>query len=329
MHKSEYSFEDLLSVDLPKDGDENISRKLSLQQVERLAFIDYRVYYLGDISRQDIGDEFKITDSAASGDLKLYREFRPENITIDGKTKKNTLTHDTFHPLIKIKPSIALDFLVNGFSRSALIKKRGIIDSDVCNILHEKLNSSFVACITRAIKNKTGVLIKYFSNNSENREERIVYPVAVFDVDDAWYFRALDATSGSESLDFKSFKFSRLINAAPTGDDMGANFFQDLTFDAEWNTYLPIDLCIHPKLEEKSREMLSLEYGFKEDCMSIQCRLAFLFFFEKKMKIDTRDIEEILSDQDNNKIYFNFYIKNMYFVKMIKDNAKRMRGPIL
>lgn len=327
MYQDEFSFDALLEFEMPKNGDEKAPKTLSLQQVERLAFIDYRVYYLGDISRQDIGDEFKITDSAASGDLKLYKELRPDNTFIDGKTKKNSLKLETYKPLIKIQPSIALDFLVNGFSRSALIKRKSIVDSDVCYIIHESINSSFVSFITRAINNNTGVFIKYFSNNSENHEIRTVYPVAIFDVDESWYFRALDATSGAESLSFKSFKFSRLIDVLPADDDLIKNFLQDLAFDAEWNTYLPIELGLHPKLNEKNKKMLSLEYGIENECLFIQCRLAFAFYLEKKMKIDTRSIDIIESDPENK--YFNFYMKNVSLVNMIKENAKKMRGPIL
>ena len=67
-------------------------------QRDRLAFIELRVRFVGEIRRQDLVDRFAIQSAAATRDLALYRELAPGNIDYDSKGKTYVLGDD-FHSL--------------------------------------------------------------------------------------------------------------------------------------------------------------------------------------------------------------------------------------
>ena len=60
---------------------------LSQLQRERLAYIDFRLYFFGEIGRPDLIERFGVAPAGATRDLALYREIAPNNITFDGSDK--------------------------------------------------------------------------------------------------------------------------------------------------------------------------------------------------------------------------------------------------
>ena len=60
---------------------------LSHAQRERLAYIDFRLYFFGEIGRPDLIDRFGVAPAGATRDLALYREIAPQNIEFDGSNK--------------------------------------------------------------------------------------------------------------------------------------------------------------------------------------------------------------------------------------------------
>ena len=49
-------------------------------QRNRLAFVELRVRFIGDIRRQDLVSRFGIQSAAATRDLAIYKELAPGNI---------------------------------------------------------------------------------------------------------------------------------------------------------------------------------------------------------------------------------------------------------
>ena len=60
---------------------------LSHAQRERLAYIDFRLYFCGEIGRPDLASRFGVAPAGATRDLALYREIAPQNIEFDGSNK--------------------------------------------------------------------------------------------------------------------------------------------------------------------------------------------------------------------------------------------------
>ena len=64
--------------------------KLGQAQRERLAHIDFRLWFLGEVSRADICARFGVAPAGATRDLALYREAVPGNIAFNGRPRKMT-----------------------------------------------------------------------------------------------------------------------------------------------------------------------------------------------------------------------------------------------
>ena len=72
----------------------------SLAQRERLAYIEFRLFFLGDIRRQDLMERFSIAPAAATRDFTLYREQCPDNIDFEG-SRKTYILGKAFKPIFE------------------------------------------------------------------------------------------------------------------------------------------------------------------------------------------------------------------------------------
>ena len=61
--------------------------ELTQPQRDRLAFLELRLQYVGEVGRQDLVARFDIQSAAASRDLAEYRAFAPRNLEYDPKGK--------------------------------------------------------------------------------------------------------------------------------------------------------------------------------------------------------------------------------------------------
>lgn len=87
---------------------------LSLVQRDRLAYIDFRLYFFGEIGRPDLIERFGVAPAGATRDLALYREIVPHNITFDGSNKIYRIGQE-FSPLFEHASLRILSALSLGF----------------------------------------------------------------------------------------------------------------------------------------------------------------------------------------------------------------------
>jgi hypothetical protein len=128
---------------------------LSRAQRERLAYIDFRLYFFGEIGRPDLIDRFGVAPAGATRDLALYRELAPQNITFDGSRKIYRIGQN-YSPLFAHAPQRVLTALAQGFgdgvngpkqslqpllpceSPTALSSPRMEVLAPVCRAIHAK-----------------------------------------------------------------------------------------------------------------------------------------------------------------------------------------------
>src|SRR5690606_19674999 len=87
---------------------------LTQPQRDRLAFVELRVRFIGDIRRQDLVSRFGIQSAAATRDLAVYKELAPGNIDYDTKAKYYVLG-EHFKPVFDFQPERVLAWLTQGF----------------------------------------------------------------------------------------------------------------------------------------------------------------------------------------------------------------------
>ncbi|WP_243403132.1 hypothetical protein [Serratia marcescens] len=80
---------------------------LSRAQRERLAYVDFRLKFFGEIDCPNLIERFGVDPAGATRDLALYREIAPQNITFDSSNKIYRIGQ-AFSPLFDHAPQLVL-----------------------------------------------------------------------------------------------------------------------------------------------------------------------------------------------------------------------------
>lgn len=285
----------------------------------RLAYVDFKLFFTGQVSRADLKGAFGIAEAAASRVLTEYSKLRPNNKT----QKTNTIIRDTFVPLVDFDSELALGMLANGFNSNKL--------SGVTELSYEKigkipnqLNLNEVAMITRAISGKYSISCNYLSENSVNHEERTLVPLAIMYDGTSWMFRAFDR-SETRDRKFKNFHFARVRNVVEELDSRAAKQKENeaLSQDEHWNLRLPLILKLHDSLSEKGRQQARTDFGIPEgkDEIYVTERAAFRWIVEKKWYIDSRTDAQKLDDNNKGiKRFYKFELANLDMVLQMENS---------
>ncbi|WP_368907426.1 WYL domain-containing protein [Serratia marcescens] len=292
---------------------EELVEQTSLQQAERLAYIDFKIRYLGSVSRGEIIEEFKIGQAAASGDLKLYKKFREDNAYRDNATKKTVIKTESYSPLVKLDVHTALNFIHHGFCRNELMEIKSMLPLAVIDprMSPDTLNEDDVAAVTRAITSKSGLSCGYYSASSGDHHDRLLFPTALFVDRKYWYFRAYDRSPNAEKAGFKNFKLARLKDAWWCPEEKPF-LDEDFYHDSAWHTLLPLQLVVHEDRKEAGKS-LEREFGLTDGRVTLTCQAALAYFVRRNWRIDVGNDE---------KGYFNFRLENSDGLRQVGSAAE-------
>lgn len=292
---------------------EVLAEATSLTQAERLAYIDLKIRYLGEIARADIMSEFKIASAAASKDLNLYRELKPHNSEIDTKSKRTILKEKSYTPLVRISAHTALNLIQHGFCRTELMTKRPMLSVETIDPAYQpnRLKEDQVSTVTKAINKNCGIKCTYGSKSGDHRI-RVLFPTALFMDRKNWYFRAYDRNEEKPNESgFKNFKLSRIFNVSLAGELL-PNINEKMISDIEWNTDLTFIVKFKDGLSQKDIDEISREFCINDKVHSITCKAALALYVKENWKID------LTSSSSNFSLYY-FDLLNADTVKKTKS----------
>ena len=157
-----------------------IQRLKSLSQPlrERMAYIDFRLYFFGEVGRPDLCSRFGVAPAGATRDLAMYREIAPQNITFDGSSKIYRIGKE-FSPLFDHASQRVLSALSLGFGDGVNDHSQPMLPCESPAVLSSP-RMDVLAPICRAIHAKRPVAIRYHSM-SNGKSERVIIPFALVD----------------------------------------------------------------------------------------------------------------------------------------------------
>ena len=153
--------------------------ELAHPQRDRLAYIELRLWFIGEVRRQDLTDRFAIRSAAATRDLALYRDLAPDNIAFDSSSKIYR-TGRAFAPLFDFPVERVLSWVAEGFGDGEPLSSRTGIACAVPRRLAQP-NLDTLAAVTRAISQGCPLRITYHSVSS-GRSRREIIPHALIAV---------------------------------------------------------------------------------------------------------------------------------------------------
>lgn len=263
--------------DTPSLRRESMLAELTRTQRERLSHLDFRLYFLGELRRSDVGDRFGTGPAAATRDIALYREIAPENLALDNSDKVYRPTAD-FIPLFEHSPLRMLTALSQGFGEGIDERLQPLVRCEIPLALSLP-KMSVLAPITRAIHRGKAVRLAYTSVESGHTERELV-PLALVDIGIRWHVRAFDRRHG----EFRDFVFTRM--AEPTVlEDGPVKREETAEFDVQWSRIIDLEFVPHPK--HPRPEIVRMDYEIPADgVLSVRVRAANAGYMLRRWTID-------------------------------------------
>lgn len=245
-------------------------------QRDRLAFIEFRLWFLGDVSRKDLMERFSIAPAVATRDLAAYRELSSGNIAFDGR-RKIYVFGEHFSPLFEHQSERVLSVLSRGYGGGSNERSEGYLPCELPFRLNRP-SLPVLAVISRAIHQGKVVGVTYHSRNKEPSERDIV-PFAIVDSGIRWHVRAFDR----RSKEFRDLVITRIedpilrdgeVVAAEEGGDQ----------DDQWTRRIRLQLVPHPN--HKRPEVVALDLGMKDGGLEVYTRAAIAGYILQMWNVD-------------------------------------------
>jgi len=237
--------------------------ELTQPQRDRLAFIELRIRFVGEIRRQDLVARFGIQSAAATRDLALYKELAPGNIDYDAKGKTYVLGED-FRPVFDYPAERILSWLTQGFGDGEPLRLKTWVPSEIPSRLTQP-DLDVLASVTRAIYQEYALAIEYYSV-ANGKSDRKIVPFALVDNGQRWHVRAFDRGTGK----FMDFVLTRIKNPHPLKDQPGPHERGDQ--DIQWTRIVELELVPHP--DQPHPEVTEMDYGMQDGVLRIKLRAA-------------------------------------------------------
>jgi len=259
---------------------------LSLAQRERLAYIDFRLYFFGEIGRPDLIERFGVAPAGATRDLALYREIASQNITFDGSNKIYRIGQ-AFSPLFDHASQRVLSALALGFGDGVDGAQQPLLPCESPTALSNP-RMDVLAPVCRAIHAKRPVAIRYHSMSS-GESERVIVPFALVDTGLRWHVRAFDRKSG----EFRDFVVTRI--EAPTLLDEEPQANERPNNDIQWMRIVELDFVPPPRLERP--EIIKMDYGMTDGSIRMRVRAAVAGYMLLRWSVDCSPDHRLKEEQ--------------------------------
>lgn len=248
---------------------------IAYAQKERLAFIEVRSYFFGDLTRAQIEARFGIKPAASARDLIAYRELAASNLRYNAALRCYQPTPH-FQPLFAHSASHVLNWFRSGVGDGQELPSARAIPCESAPDFVQP-NMEVLATITRAIVAGQVLQINYLSLTSGRSTKRLA-PLALADAGFRWHLRAYD----QEKNRFSDFVLTRIESAQPTPDTIPDA--QKLICDAQWNHMVTLQLVPHPGLAHPAA--IATDYGMHQGQLTLSIRAPLVGYALKRWNAD-------------------------------------------
>lgn len=258
---------------------------LSQPQRERLLYIDFRLYFMGEIGRPELMERFGVAPAGATRDLGLYRELAPHNLTFDGSAKVYRMA-EGFVPLFEHPRQRVLSVLAQGFGEGQSPGLPLLPCESPTMLSAPKME--VLAPICRAIYSKRPVAMGYHSMSS-GATQRVIVPFALVDTGLRWHARAFDRKSG----EFRDFVLTRM--ESPCVLDEKAQPHERADHDVQWTRIVELDLIAHPRL--KHPNIIRMDYAMTGPSLKLRVRAAVAGYMLQRWAVDCSPDHSLTEEQ--------------------------------
>jgi hypothetical protein len=244
-------------------------------QLERLAYIDFRLFFLGELKRGDLMERFGIGPAGATRDIAMYKQIAPNNLDLNASTKVY-LSTSQFEPVFEHEPQRVLTALSKGFGEGVEVGDALVRCEVPFPLNRPKL--SVLAAITRAIHRGRAVRITYHSVSSGTGNREIV-PFGLVSNGVRWHVRAYD----KKSADFRDFVFTR-IESPEILENSVIRREETPECDVQWSRIVQLELVVHPN--HPRPEVVQRDYPMRDGILKVRARATNLGYLLQLWRVD-------------------------------------------
>lgn len=252
--------------------------ELSAAQRQRLAFIEFRVWFFGVVTRKDVLERFDIATAAGTRDVVLYRKLAPHNVVYEQKSYRYA---PTFRPLFNHPVERVLTALTAGYGSGEPAPVVEVLPHAMPARLNQP-DLGTLATVTRAIVGGHVLRLTYHSMSSGAVEREIV-PHALVDSGLRWHVRAYDRTK----MEFRDLVLTRMEDVTPlrhTGFDEVVHAHEKPAADSQWQKIITLNLLPHPAQPHPSS--IEKDFGMIEGRLQVTVRAAVAGYVLRQWQVD-------------------------------------------
>lgn len=247
----------------------------------RYEFIEFRLYWQGNINRSDLMEAFGISVQQASKDLANYIEGRKSNLSYDKRLRTYTRSKN-FKPRY-FQPDAAEYFAQLQAVELGLVSEEQSWISffpgySATPVPARGVDPEVLRDVLSAIRAKTALNVTYQSMSRPEPTARWIEPHALAFDGFRWHARAFCQNDGV----FKDFLLSRIVSV---GEQGAASAGADI--DHDWHQEIVLQIGPHPELSDTQRRAIEMDYGMICGQAEIVVRKALLFYALKRLGLDT------------------------------------------
>jgi len=267
---------------------ESTGMRWSVEQ--RLEFIDFRLFWDGQVNRSDLVDTFGISVPQASLDLSRYQQLGSENLSYD-KSLKTYAVSDHFHPVVR-------ELTARHYLSQLRSVADGVVDLDetwlgsvppyaVVPLVRRRLDSEKLSAVLRAIRHSLAMRVEYQSFSQRGPGFRWLTPHAFGFDGFRWHVRAWC----HEHQDFRDFVLARFLSISESKPDQ-----VDPSADLAWQTEITLRIGPHPGMSEGQRRAIELDFGMRNGSVEVATRVCLSYYLERQLGLDL-DFKKISADR--------------------------------
>lgn len=250
--------------------------ELSQSVRERMAFIEFRLWFLGELRRADIIKRFGVGPAVATRDLAQYKARAPDNIEFEGSGKLYRLGA-SFNPIFEHALVRVLSALSQGFGDGIGGYPYALLPCEYPLGLNQP-KLPILAAVSRAIHLHKPLKLQYHSANS-GLTEREILPFALVDNGLRWHVRAYDR----KRQEFRDFVITRMIDPLVIMDGK-VEATERPDQDIQWSRIVELDLVPHP--DQPRPEIAELDYGMVGGVLHVKVRAATAGYMLRRWSVD-------------------------------------------
>ncbi len=249
--------------------------QLTHNQRQRLSYLEFCLYFLGEVRRADMMARFDCAPAVVTRDIALYKQLAAANLELDPSSKAYQILPG-FVPLFEHRLEQVIAALMQGEPYSIETLGSSLLPVDYPALLNRPA-MPILAAVSRAIRQQRLLKVRYHSASS-GAQVRVVAPHALVDSGLRWHVRAFDRLRGRFiDLVLTRLLAAEILDAAPQPHEVASH-------DSDWQRTITLRLLPHPNLTDPT--IATLDYAMTDGMLTISARAANVGYLLRRWYVD-------------------------------------------